>query len=98
VLTEPALNLFRIVQEGLHNVSKHSRASKVGVQLTGDSDSIRLTIFDSGVGFHPAENHTSNGIGIQKYERTSQDGGRNIRHSIRTVRERSDDSCNSSVT
>ena len=26
VLPEPALNIFRIVQEGLHNVSKHSRA------------------------------------------------------------------------
>ena len=68
MLTEPALNLFRIVQEGLHNVSKHSRASKVGVQLTGDSDSIRLTIFDNGVGFHSAENHASNGIGIQSME------------------------------
>lgn len=76
MLTEPALNLFRIVQEGLHNVSKHSRASKVEVQLTGDSDSIRLTIFDSGVGFHPAENHTSNGIGIQSMrERAKMVGG-----------------------
>jgi PAS domain S-box-containing protein len=76
VLPEPALNMFRIVQEGLHNVSKHSRASKVEVQLTADSDSIRLTIFDNGVGFHPAENHASNGIGIQSMrERARMVGG-----------------------
>jgi PAS domain S-box-containing protein len=76
VLPEPALNMFRIVQEGLHNISKHSRASKVEVQLTADSDSIRLTIFDNGVGFHPAENHASNGIGIQSMrERARMVGG-----------------------
>jgi signal transduction histidine kinase len=76
VLTEPALNMFRIVQEGLHNVSKHSRASTVEVQLTADSDSIRLTIFDNGVGFDPAENDASNGIGIQSMrERARMVGG-----------------------
>ena len=76
VRPEPALNIFRIVQEGLHNVSKHSRASKVEVQLTADSDSIRLTIVDNGVGFHPAENHASNGIGIQSMrERARMVGG-----------------------
>jgi len=73
---EAALNIFRIVQEGLHNVRKHSRASKVEVQLTADSDSIHLTVFDDGVGFHPAENHASNGIGIQSMrERARMVGG-----------------------
>jgi PAS domain S-box-containing protein len=76
VLCEPALNMFRIVQEGLHNVSKHSRASRVEVQLTADSASIRLTISDNGVGFNPAENHASHGIGIQSMrERARMLGG-----------------------
>jgi PAS domain S-box len=76
VLPELALNMFRIVQEGLRNVSKHSRASKVEVQFLANSDSIRLTIFDNGVGFHPAENHASKGIGIQSMrERARMVGG-----------------------
>jgi signal transduction histidine kinase len=43
--------LFRIAQEGLHNVVKHARASRVDVCLTTDGDgATTLTICDDGVG------------------------------------------------
>jgi len=61
---DTALCLFRVVQEGLHNVSKHSQASKVEVRLKGNGVAISLTLCDNGVGFEPSKN-LSNGIGIQ---------------------------------
>ena len=67
---EIALCLFRIVQEGLHNVQKHSRASRVEIQLKGSPGEISLTLSDDGIGFDLAKS-TSDGIGIQSMkERT----------------------------
>jgi signal transduction histidine kinase len=46
-----ALCLYRIVQESLQNVVKHSGASGAKVELTADENEIRLNISDSGCGF-----------------------------------------------
>ena len=74
--TDTALSLFRIVQEGLHNVSKHSGASKVKVGLRGNSDGISLTVCDNGTGFNLSDD-LSRGIGIQGMrERARWLGGR----------------------
>ena len=62
---DTALCLFRIVQEGLRNVSKHSRASRVDVLLEGSVDVIRLTLSDNGIGFDLSTSLASNGIGIR---------------------------------
>lgn len=43
--------LFRIAQEALNNVAKHSHASKVTVSIVLDGDQVELTIEDDGVGF-----------------------------------------------
>jgi PAS domain S-box-containing protein len=59
-----ALSLFRIVQEALHNVAKHSGATRVAIDLKGTSDAVALSVFDNGKGFNPADG-TSHGIGIQ---------------------------------
>jgi len=72
-----ALCVFRIVQEGLHNVSKHSGASKVEVRLNADRDVISLTVFDNGKGFDLTKNFLSKGIGVQSMrERALWLGGR----------------------
>jgi signal transduction histidine kinase len=62
--SETALCLFGLVQEGLQNVRKHSRASRVEVRLAGVPTEISLILSDNGVGFDLAQNHASNGIGI----------------------------------
>lgn len=62
--SESALCLFRIVQEGLQNVRKHSRASRVNVRLAGAPTEISLILSDDGVGFDPSQHHASNGIGV----------------------------------
>ncbi|MBF0144567.1 MAG: response regulator [Magnetococcales bacterium] len=42
--------LFRILQESLTNVSRHARATEVRIDLTRDSDCVRLVIEDNGRG------------------------------------------------
>lgn len=61
---ETALCLFRVVQEGIQNANKHSRASQVEVRLTGSPAGISLILSDNGVGFDLSQNYTTNGIGI----------------------------------
>lgn len=62
-----ALCLFRVVQEGLRNVKRHSGAYRAEVHLEGTKDGIRLTISDKGKGFDPGTN-SSHGIGIHSME------------------------------
>ena len=55
--------LYRIVQEALTNISKHSNAGQVHLTLTEQNDRIYLQIQDDGKGFNPDENTT--GFGLQ---------------------------------
>jgi PAS domain S-box-containing protein len=73
---DTALCLFRIVQEGLRNVSRHSRAAKVDVLLKGSADAILLALSDNGIGFELSHNLASRGIGIRSMrERVRMLGG-----------------------
>jgi PAS domain S-box-containing protein len=47
------LPLFRITQEALANVAKHSKATKVVVSFEEAGDTFHLTIADNGIGFDP---------------------------------------------
>lgn len=72
-----SINLFRIFQEALTNVSRHSGASRVEVELRRSDDEIVLSIGDNGCGL--PEGHA---IGPASYgmrgmtERVEQLGGR----------------------
>jgi signal transduction histidine kinase len=46
-----SLCLYRIAQEALHNVARHSRANEAHVSITCDQVRIALHISDAGVGF-----------------------------------------------
>jgi len=54
------INFYRIVQESLNNVMKHSQATKVKIQVIRDDERIVLTVHDNGVGSVPAQ-RTSKG-------------------------------------
>ena len=70
------LCLFRIVQEALRNVVKHSGASEAAVELFGRGDRIDLCISDDGVGFETKSAKGAAGIGlISMRERLRQVGG-----------------------
>ena len=47
------INFYRIVQEALTNVVKHSRASQCGVHIGRTASHIELTVEDDGCGFEP---------------------------------------------
>jgi signal transduction histidine kinase len=55
--------LYRIVQEALTNVIKHSRASRVSVLLTRKRDSVAAVIEDDGQGFE-LEDVRDGGLGL----------------------------------
>jgi PAS domain S-box-containing protein len=46
---------FRVIQEGLHNVAKHSHAALVDLSLTKEDGRITLVVSDNGVGFALAD-------------------------------------------
>jgi signal transduction histidine kinase len=72
-----SLCLFRVMQEALHNIAKHSHATKINIELDGISDSLRLTISDNGVGFVQNDARRRPGIGlISMRERLHLIGGR----------------------
>jgi signal transduction histidine kinase len=48
---EPSLCLYRITQEALYNVVRHSGASRALVRLAREDDELHLQIVDSGSGF-----------------------------------------------
>ncbi len=61
---DTALCLYRIAQEALRNVIKHSGARHAAVKLSGSADAICLRIVDDGVGFDPALVEATAGLGL----------------------------------
>ena len=59
-----ALCLYRIVQEALRNVVKHSGTDHAAVELSGTPDGMRLRVSDEGVGFNPTLAHRDGGLGL----------------------------------
>ncbi|HEU4760391.1 MAG TPA: sensor histidine kinase [Dehalococcoidia bacterium] len=45
------LLLFRVAQEALHNVARHSGATRAAISLEGDDGRVRMSITDNGAGF-----------------------------------------------
>jgi PAS domain S-box-containing protein len=48
---DTAINLYRLIQEGLNNIKKHARADHVTIRLVASSPNIILRIEDDGRGF-----------------------------------------------
>lgn len=56
------LNLFRIVQEQVNNIMKHSKAEKVDILFQQTLNEIFISITDNGIGFDMSKNRK--GVGI----------------------------------
>ena len=54
--------IYRICQEILNNVGKHSKASKLTVQINKEETWLSVTIEDNGVGFHTDTLKPGNGL------------------------------------
>ena len=63
--SEAETTLYRIAQEALTNVAKHSQAKRVDVILERQADSVLLIVEDDGVGFDPdAGGSAGGGFGL----------------------------------
>jgi PAS domain S-box-containing protein len=58
-----SLCLYRIAQEALHNVAKHSQARDASVHLASEGNHVHLQIADSGIGFDPVAVESA-GLGL----------------------------------
>jgi two-component system CheB/CheR fusion protein len=62
---EAEVTFYRILQEALHNVAKHARATRADVVLTVAEGHVMLIVEDDGAGFDPAMVGKSNdGLGL----------------------------------
>lgn len=71
--------LFRIAQETLTNIKRHASAKTVRMHLSGDKDTVTLSVSDDGVGFDVARisQHPKRGIGLRNmHERVNDIGGK----------------------
>jgi len=72
-----SLCFYRILQESLQNVAKHSRATRVVVELHGKGTELFLKIDDNGVGFDLEKARFASGLGlVSMRERLNLIGGR----------------------
>jgi signal transduction histidine kinase len=73
VPSEVRVALYRIAQEALNNVAKHSGATQATVSLTREGTGVRLVIEDDGAGFDPGLRGGQLGLGIM-HERAEAAG------------------------
>jgi PAS domain S-box-containing protein len=74
------VNIFRIAQEALNNIAKHSKAEWVDISLSKDGNGIELVVSDDGVGMDPhiiMQTSTATSLGLTSMrERAELTGGR----------------------
>ena len=69
-----AVCVYRVLQEALSNVVKHSGSARAEVERTGDGSAVRLSVRDFGMGMAPDVAPSSQGLGLTS-----------IRERLRTV-------------
>jgi signal transduction histidine kinase len=82
LVIDPAVSLcvYRITQEALHNVARHSQASDASARLSYDGSDVCLQVTDSGVGFElHSSRHTGLGL-VSMRERVSVLNGKLVIH------------------
>jgi signal transduction histidine kinase len=65
--TDLQLNLYRILQEQLRNISKYAQAKQVTIQLYEEKNKLCFNIIDDGIGFDPYQ--VKKGIGLANIKR-----------------------------
>ncbi|MBO0797902.1 MAG: GAF domain-containing protein, partial [Blastocatellia bacterium] len=63
-----ALCLYRIAQEALRNIAKHSGATSANVSLSTANGGVRLVISDRGIGYDYTQARTKGGLGLISME------------------------------
>lgn len=70
---ESKLCLYRILQEALANIARHSQASEVHLTLKIDTESLFMSVCDNGSGFNPTQ--PQEGLGLRSMRERAEAGG-----------------------
>ncbi|HSL88105.1 MAG TPA: PAS domain S-box protein [Ignavibacteriaceae bacterium] len=73
-----SLTLFRIFQEALTNIARHSKADSVDVTIKSDDKDFYLSIYDNGVGIPKNKLEASTSIGIIGMKERAEIVGGNV--------------------
>jgi len=76
--SELELCVFRITQECLQNIVKHSAASRADIRLEHNGNQLRLTVADSGKGFIRADAIQNGGVGLMSMQERAISLGGNV--------------------
>lgn len=79
---EMRIHFYRIVQESLNNVMKHSRATEAEVIVTREKERLVLSVRDNGEGFYPASRPSKSnksGFGLTGMEERARSLGGTFR-------------------
>jgi signal transduction histidine kinase len=73
---ETEKQLFRIVQEALHNALRHSQGTSLAVELSMQNGQVVASVSDDGIGFDPeAARHRSGRLGLTSMQERAQELG-----------------------
>ncbi|MDA3844749.1 MAG: ATP-binding protein [Candidatus Kapabacteria bacterium] len=72
------VTIFRILQEALTNISRHSKASKVNIYFKKTDGYCQLTIEDNGIGIHPDKLKSTSSFGLFGMNQRAQSLGGKI--------------------
>lgn len=61
------LNIFRIIQEALHNVQKHANATEIVVSIHNENNRVIINVCDNGKGFNTSK-QIKKGLGVTSME------------------------------
>ncbi|TAG55478.1 MAG: hypothetical protein EAZ27_06990 [Cytophagales bacterium] len=59
------LIIYRVIQESISNITKHSQASEAYIQLLEDEKKLYITIEDNGIGFDVQNSNALKGMGLE---------------------------------
>lgn len=66
------INIYRMVQEAVSNIVKHSEATEAYIRLIHDNNKLHIVVHDNGKGFDPYERTYEEGIGLQSIRQRVQ--------------------------
>ena len=63
------ITIFRIIQELVTNIIKHSQATSANISITNHQDSLSIIIEDNGIGFDMKKIQHKDGMGLSSIEK-----------------------------
>jgi signal transduction histidine kinase/PAS domain-containing protein len=77
--SETAVQIYRIIQEAVANVVKHSQASELVIQMKARDNLLQVAVYDDGIGIPSDVEETSGcGLRVMKYRARAAGGGLDV--------------------